>query len=476
MNHSFSSTHILEQIKDHFEGDISMSPVSEVRSRLDFLAQGDPDSDGFIRDYSFHFHGRVIRFRPSGKIGFIDVYQDGAKVQVVVKSDSISEEGFNSFKKELKLGDFVYIHGETFKTKAGEWSVLADYFKILSPTSSLLPDMYHGITDEEAKYRQPYVRMVADPSFIDIIKTRSESVSVLRQMLSEKEYFEVETPVLHPILGGASAKPFVTHHNALNQDFYLRIAPELYLKKLIAGGLSKVYEIGKNFRNEGIDRTHNPEFTSVEFYAAMASYNDHIKFVRDFVSLLVWKKFGSFVLNDMKIVSMREAVLRYSNLPFECKEINSEEDFKTVESYFDDSTINKSFGHKLVYLFENYTEKNLPKFCFVTEFPVEVSPLAKTSDLDSRFANRFEFYWDGIEIANGFDELNDPEEQMKRFADQLTNKEDGVSEIDLDYIKALEFGLPPTAGCGIGIDRLVMKLVNSSSIKDVIIFPTLRKI
>lgn len=445
--------------------------------------------------------GRVRFQRVLGKIGFLKIedYSTGScnKVewgkfkptdnflQIFATINNMGEENYCHF-KTIDLGDFIQVEGYVSRTSTDEISLFARKITIISKNIRPLPDKFHGIAEDdlETRYRKRYLDLIMRDGARETFIKRSKIISQIRSYMIQENYLEVETPILHNVLGGANAKPFSTHHNSLNQDCYMRIAPELYLKRLIVGGMEKVFEIGKNFRNEGLSQKHNPEFTMIEFYAAYSNYNQLMDMIQNMVcslsekSELNWNGHNINMLNWNRIsmvgsLSQHFGVtdnFLYSNMEFL---VSENENIKILNA------TSLSWGKLISNLFEFYIEPSLINPTFVTEFPVDVSPLAKRNDTNPLITDRFELYIGGVEIANGFNELNDPKDQFERFAQQLRNKEAGDSEamqMDLDYIEALEYGMPPTAGAGIGIDRLVMLLLETDAIKDVILFPALRNI
>jgi lysyl-tRNA synthetase class 2 len=429
--------------------------------------------------------GRVVALRRFGKAGFA-VLQDGSdRLQVYLKKDLLSEQAY-TVTEQLDLGDWIGVTGVLFRTKTNEFTVEVHQLMFLSKALRPLPEKWHGLTDVETRYRQRYVDLIANPEVHQIFATRSRIIAGIRAFLIERGFLEVETPMMHPIPGGATAKPFVTHHNALGVDLYLRIAPELYLKRLIVGGFPRVFEINRNFRNEGISTIHNPEFTMLEFYVSYADYHDLIVLTEEMVSSLAQQILGKTVIEyqgqqitlappwrrwsyhqsiievnklDPAVLSDRTQALaaaRRLNVP--------------VDS--DDSLFNIVNA-----IFEETVEPNLQQPTFITDYPIEISPLARRKDSDPSLTDRFELYIAGREIANAFSELNDPLDQRERFEGQAAQREAGDEEahlVDEDFLRALEFGMPPTAGEGIGIDRLIMLFTNQASIRDVVLFPQLR--
>ncbi len=427
------------------------------------------------------FAGRIIAFRDFGKSAFLHVQDRGGKTQVYVRKDILKSPDYAIFKK-FDVGDIISAEGKVFKTKTGELTILAEEVKLLTKSLRPLPEKWHGLKDVEERYRRRYVDLMVNQKVREVFLRRARIIESIRTFLVERGYVEVETPMMQVLPGGAVAKPFKTHHNALGLDLYLRIAPELYLKRLIVGGLERVFEINRSFRNEGISVRHNPEFTMLEFYQAYATYEDLMDLTEEMVSGLVLKLFGTTALtyNGREIdfarpwrrITMEDAVLEIGGV--DAAVIADESKLRTFAKELGVEEIDElSRGKIITEVFERLCEEKLVQPTFVTGYPVEVSPLAKRSKERPEVTERFELYMSGMEIANGFNELNDPRDQKARFEEQIREKEEGAS-MDDDYIMALEYGLPPTAGEGIGIDRLVMLLTDSPSIRDVILFPLLR--
>jgi lysyl-tRNA synthetase class 2 len=430
--------------------------------------------------------GRILTNRPFGKAGFITLSDDEGQLQVYAKKDQLSDRDFQLYKL-LDIGDFVGVEGMLFRTRTGELTVLATEITFLAKCFLPLPEKWHGLKDVEIRYRQRYVDLVVNREVRDVFVKRSIIVRELRRFLDERGYLEVETPILHPIAGGALAKPFKTHHNALDMLLYLRIAPELYLKRLIVGGLKRVYDLNRIFRNEGISTRHNPEFTMLEFYQAYSNYTDLMDLTEEMLTAIAENVCGSKLITyDEQTIdfgkwtrlTMKEAILKYSPEKIDEAVLSDkpavEGLLKRVHADFDPRM---PLGNLIGTLFETVAEEHLVQPTFIYDYPLELSPLSKQKASDKSLVERFELYIGGMEIANGYSELNDPFDQRDRFLAQLEARERGDEEahvMDEDYIRALSYGMPPTAGEGIGVDRLTMLLTNSTSIRDVILFPHLR--
>ncbi len=425
--------------------------------------------------------GRIQRIRRMGKAGFLHLLQNGASLQIYVKKDAVSDAAYKLYEL-LDIGDIIGVTGYLFRTKTGELSIHVEDLTFLSKILLGLPEKWHGLEDVETRYRQRYLDLIANPDVRKIFVARSKIIASIRKQLDERGFLEVETPMMQSLYGGAAAKPFVTHHNTLDIDLYLRIAPELYLKRLVVGGLERVYEINRNFRNEGISTRHNPEFTMLEFYLAYADYRDMMQLSKDLLKQIAIDTTGSAVVTfdgreldfgNVRQYGMREAVVEF--WPDEASKPTLD-DVKHPEWLLRHSR-EKTPGKALVDIFERHAEGRLFDPTIIYDFPAEVSPLSKNKADEPEFVERFEIYAAGMEIANAFTELNDPQEQRRRFEQQLAQKAGGDEEahvMDEDYIRALAYGMPPTGGEGLGIDRLTMILTNSKSIRDVILFPLLR--
>jgi lysyl-tRNA synthetase class 2 len=439
---------------------------------------------------SQHIHacvaGRIMTRRLMGKASFITLQDMSARIQLYLRSEDVSAEVYEAF-KTWDLGDIVGAEGELFKTKTGELSIKVTHITLLSKALRPLPDKFHGLTDQETRYRQRYVDLMVNVSTRRTFEIRSHVVAGIREYLMKQGYIEVETPMLQTQAGGAAARPFVTHHNSLDMEMVLRIAPELYLKRLVVGGFEKVFELNRNFRNEGLSTRHNPEFTMVEFYQAYADYEDMMNLteamIRWLAERILFKSTLSYQGHEFDLskpferLTMQDAILRY-NPDITLAEITDYEAAKKIAARLDIAVHeNHGLGKIQLEIFDKTVEKKLIQPTFITAYPTEISPLARKNDLNPFITDRFEFYVAGQEVANGFSELNDPEDQAERFEQQVLEMQAGDLEAmpyDADYIQALEYGLPPTAGEGIGIDRLVMLFTDSPSIRDVILFPHMR--
>lgn len=430
--------------------------------------------------------GRIMTRRLMGKASFVHIQDMSGQLQLYVMRDAIGEARYDEFKK-WDIGDIVGASGVVFKTKTGELSLKVDQLRLLTKALRPLPEKFHGLVDQEARYRQRYLDLITNESTRQTFRTRVAMISFLRRFLNDRDFLEVETPMMQVIPGGATARPFVTYHNALDMNLYLRIAPELYLKRLVVGGFERVYEINRNFRNEGLSTRHNPEFTMLEFYQAYADYHDLMNLTEEMLRGLTQQVFDGTTVTyqgetydfsqPFARLTLKQAVLHHN------PELRAE-DFATIESarrvaarVSVELKPSDSIGKIIYSIFEKTVEDRLRQPTFITAFPTEVSPLARKNDDDPSVTDRFELFIGGREIANGFSELNDAEDQADRFQRQVADKDAGDEEAmhyDADYIRALEHGMPPTAGEGIGIDRLVMLLTDAASIRDVLLFPHMR--
>jgi lysyl-tRNA synthetase, class II len=429
--------------------------------------------------------GRIMTKRGKGKAGFAHIQDLTGQIQIYVRKDAVGEDSYAIF-DSADLGDIVGITGTIFKTKVGELSVKAKQFELLTKSLRPLPDKFHGLKDVEQRYRQRYLDLIMNPESKQTFIMRSKIIQAMRRYLDEQGFLEVETPMMHAIAGGAAARPFITHHNALDMPLYMRIAIELHLKRLIVGGLEKVYEIGRVFRNEGISTRHNPEFTMIELYQAYADYRDIMKLTENLIAHIAKEvlgtttvQYGEHTVNlepEWRRLHMVDAIKEYTGVDF-WKQMSDEEARQLAKEHGVEIKENMEFGHIVNEFFEQKVEDKLIQPTFIYGHPVEISPLAKKNDEDPRFTDRFELFIVGREHANAFTELNDPIDQKERFEAQLKEREAGNDEahmMDEDFIEALEYGMPPTGGLGIGVDRLVMLLTNSPSIRDVLLFPLMR--
>ncbi|WP_027389670.1 lysine--tRNA ligase [Chrysiogenes arsenatis] len=434
---------------------------------------------------TYRIAGRILALRSFGKAAFVKVVDRTGALQCYVARDEIGQELYELFKK-MEVGDIIEVGGRPFRTKTDELSLHATSFTLLTKATRPLPEKWHGLKDLETRYRQRYVDLIVNQESRDRFLMRSRIVKFIRDYFTARDYLEVETPMMHPIVGGATARPFVTHHNTLDMDLFLRIAPELYLKRLVAGGFERVFEINRNFRNEGISPKHNPEFTMIEWYEAYASYEDQMRLTEDLLSRIALELTGSETITygDHEIsltapfrrLTIPQALVEYGGLTHE--DVTSSDTLQRLARELGmENAAQASDGKLQFFLFEELVEHKLIQPTFIIDYPKEVSPLAKSREDNPMITERFELFVAGWELANGFTELNNPEDQYERFAEQVEAKKAGDDEacdMDSDYIRALEYGLPPTAGEGMGIDRLVMLMTNAPSIRDVILFPHMR--
>jgi len=434
----------------------------------------------------FTLAGRMVSLRLHGRIAFAHIRDATGRLQILVERDLVGRDFYNKVFKKLDVGDFLGVKGTLFRTRTGELTLHAKEVHLLSKVLRPLPEKWHGLRDVELRYRQRYLDLIANEESMRVFLIRSEVIRMIREFLVNRGFVEVETPMMQPIPGGAAARPFVTHHNALDIDLYLRIAPELYLKRLIVGGFDRVFELGKCFRNEGISTEHNPEFTMVEFYMAYADYMDLMALTEEMLSQLAQRVLGTKEISyggqqidlttPYKRITFHDALREIGDVPEEVLKDEGKARAYARALEIEEEKLT-SFGRVLGEIFDRRVEPQLLQPTFVYDYPKDISPLAKTKEGDPTLVERFEFFVACKEVANAYTELNDPVDQRKRFQRQLRERALGDEEahrMDEDYIRALEYGLPPTAGEGIGIDRLVMMLTDSPSIRDVILFPTLR--
>ncbi len=489
-------------MSEEFEKDLNKLMKQKIEKMEDFRERGIKnfakkyEVDTYAEEIKENFEefeenkvkmaGRLMALRTHGKASFADIQDMSGKMQLYVKVDLIGEDRYELF-TELDMGDIIGFEGEVFKTNRGQISVKVKNFSLLTKSIRPLPEKFHGLKDKEMRYRQRYLDLIMNPEVKDTFETRSKIIRAFRDILEEKDFLEVETPMMHPIPGGANAKPFVTHHNALDMELYLRIAPELYLKRLIVGGFDRVYEINRNFRNEGMSYKHNPEFTTLELYQAQADYHDMMDITEELVVESAKETLETTKISyqgqdiDLSIpwkrISMKELVKEKTGFDYDEFEDAAAAYKKAEELGVKIEEKDLSKGEVLYEVFENLVEEDLIQPTFVMDYPIEVSPLAKKKENNPNFTYRFEAFINGWEIANAFSELNNPFEQEKRFEHQMEQREAGDEEaqmMDRDFIRALEYGMPPTGGLGIGIDRLIMLMTDSRSIRDVILFPTMR--
>ena len=429
--------------------------------------------------------GRVMLQRVMGKASFITIQDLTGQIQAYIKADNLGEEVYKEFKK-WDLGDVVGLKGKLFKTKTNELTVEASSIFLLTKSLKPLPEKHAGLVDTEQRYRKRYLDLLTNPESLEVFKKRSSILSEIRNIFTEQGYLEVETPMMHPIPGGAAARPFQTYHNALDMDLYLRVAPELYLKRLVVGGIEKVFEINRNFRNEGLSTKHNPEFTMLEFYTAYADYEDQMNFMESLIRTLAERVLGKTVIEQNKKkydlsksfqkLTLVDSIVKYLGVKKE--RLEDRKELEKMAKKLQVENIKESSDGKLqLEIFEKGVEGELDKPTFIVGYPKDVSPLSRTQDDNPDYVDRFELFIGGKEIANGFSELNDPDEQAERFKQQVKQQDSGDKEAmgyDEDYVEALEYGLPPCAGVGVGIDRLVMLFTGATSIRDVLLFPQLK--
>ncbi len=461
-------------------------PFQETKFVVSHHAQEIKDQFDALEGSEVTIAGRLMSKRGMGKVSFCDLQDKSGRIQLYARKDEMDEEAYNRFKK-YDIGDIVGVRGEVFRTQRGEMSVRGKEITLLSKSLLPLPEKFHGLTDKETRYRQRYVDLIVNPEVRRNFEIRSTFIKYLRKFLDDRGYMEVETPVLNTISGGATARPFITHHNTLDIDMYMRIATELNLKRLIVGGLERVYEVGRIFRNEGMDTRHNPEFTTVELYEAFADFNDMMDLFEDLLSGAAKDICGGYQVRwqgeDIDLtpgwprLTMAEAVKQHLGVDFMTITDDAEAVAAAKGAGVDMDGVEPTWGHALYECFDQKVEGKLVQPTFITMHPVDVSPLAKRSPKDPRITERFELFICRSEMGNAFSELNDPIDQRRRFEAEVADRLKGNDEagmMDEDFLTALEYGMPPTGGLGIGIDRCVMLLTGSDSIRDVILFPTMK--
>ena len=465
-----------EQVNPFPSGTAIAHTVAEVQAHT---------ADDPVPERTFTLAGRIMAVNSFGKSAFIRFRDRTGQLQAYIRKDKIGDADYALFKK-LDIGDFITVTGAMFQTKTGEWTLLADKMALLCKSTRPLPEKFHGLKDPEKRYRQRYLDLIMNDQVRKIFMLRSKMTQAVRHFFLERDFMEVETPMMQPIAGGAEATPFVTHHNALDMDLYLRIAPELYLKRLVVGGFERVFEINRNFRNEGVSTQHNPEFTMLEFYQAYATFNDLMLLTEELFAEVAMKVLGSSAISyqghdinlqgPWKKLTLIQAMEQLGGLdPGLIKDREGLINFATAKGV--PLTKTKYIGKIITKLFDALVEPQLIQPTFITGYPVEVSPLSRRSETEPDITERFELFIAGFEIANGFSELNDPEDQRQRFLQQVSDRQEGDQEahqMDENYIEALEYGMPPTAGEGIGIDRLAMLLADAPSIREVILFPHMK--
>lgn len=434
-------------------------------------------------DEEYSIAGRIVLKRGHGKASFAHIQDENGKIQIYVKLDNVGQDNYELFEK-TDIGDFIGVKGKIFRTRTQEITVKVNNFTLLTKSLHPLPEKWHGLQDIEMRYRERYVDLIVNPDVKKVFETRSRVISHIRRQLESRGFLEVETPILHVLQGGAAAKPFKTHHNALNMPLFLRVAPELYLKRLIVGGFEKVFELGRVFRNEGISFKHNPEYTMIEIYQAYADYNDIMKLTEDVISDSMQNAIGTLKINykghdldfktPWKKIALKDALEEFAGIDIDVPE---EDLRKLAKDRGVDEAFTFGIGKLINELYDRFVEPHLIQPTFIIDYPIETSPLAKKKRDNPKLVERFEVIAAGMEIANAFSELNDPIDQRKRFEKQMELKKAGDEEaesLDEDYIRALEYGMPPTGGLGIGIDRLIMLITDSHSIRDVLLFPHMK--
>ena len=475
--------------RDKLKELIQMGENPFLIEKYDYTHHSSTIKDNFdeLEEETVSVAGRIMSRRGHGKVSFMDLQDSKGRIQIFIKMDAVGEETYKKLNL-LDLGDIIGVKGEVFKTKTGEISIRAKEITLLTKSLQILPEKFHGLKDQDLRYRQRYVDLIVNPEVKETFVLRSKIIKAVREYLDERGFLEVDSPILNTIAGGANARPFITHHNTLDIDMYLRIANELYLKRLIVGGFEKVYEMGRMFRNEGMSYKHNPEFTNIELYQAYVDYEEMMRLTEELIAYVAEKALGSTKVNyqgteidltpPWRRLTMIDAIKEYVGVDFNTID-SDQEAIEVAKSKGLEVDSNMKRGHIISEMFEGFCEQHLVQPTFITHHPVEVSPLAKRNPDDPRLTNRFEAFINTWEIANAFSELNDPIDQKERFSEQAKQREAGDAEahmMDMDFVNALEVGLPPTGGLGIGIDRLIVLLTNQPSIRDVILFPTMKPI
>lgn len=464
-----------------------MDPFKITKFERDNSSKNIKDNYSEYEDKEVTIAGRLMSKRRMGKVGFGDLADRDGRIQIFAKKDVLGDEEYDRFKK-LDIGDIIGVTGIVFTTEAGEISIRAEKITLLSKSLLPLPEKFHGLNDPDLRYRQRYVDLIMNADVKKTFVMRSKILTAIRNYLDSRDYLEVETPILNTIPGGAAARPFITHHNALDMDMYLRIATELHLKRLIVGGMERVYEMGRQFRNEGMDIKHNPEFTSIEIYEAYADYNDMMDLTENLFRYVAETVCGTTTINYQGVdidlshferITMIDSVKKYSGVDF--NEIKTDEEAQAIakEKGLEVEKAKSTRGDIIALFFDEFVEDKLVQPTFITDYPVEISPLAKRKPSQPELTERFEIFITGREFGNAFSELNDPIDQRERFMRQVELRNAGDDEanmMDEDFLNALEYGMPPTGGLGIGVDRFVMLLTNSYSIRDVLLFPTMKSL
>lgn len=473
----------IRQTSNAFPNDFRRSHLAkDLHESFDVL-----DSDALLEKGEFSVAGRLMAKRVMGKASFVQIQDVSGRIQCYIQRDALPEGVYANF-KTWDVGDIIGVTGSLFKTKTGELTVEVNTIRLLTKSLRPLPEKFHGLADQEQRYRMRYVDLIVNEESREVFKKRSQIVSLIRRYFEDQDFLEVETPMMHSIMGGATAKPFVTHHNALDLNLFLRVAPELYLKRLVVGGFEKVFEINRNFRNEGVSTRHNPEFTMLEFYQAYADYHDLMATTETLLQQIAVKLTGGNKVDyqgmsldfssPFERLSMTDAIVKYvENVDINTLSTEVSLNELIIKLKLPKAKTDASVEELQTYIFEEVVEEKLIQPTFIIDYPAAVSPLSRRKDSNPELTDRFELFIAGREIANGFSELNDAEDQAERFKAQVAAKDAGDDEAmhyDADYIRALEYGLPPTAGEGIGIDRLVMLFTNSASIRDVLLFPYMR--